>query len=90
MGRRVGTHRFPPTAGQLRQVPVERDGVVQQVRLPAGTDIVTFEYQPRHWLVASTLSVVSALFLVILLLGTVLRHRGCRGRQRGTHPDITS
>ena len=61
--------------GPSRAVAVGERGLVQQVELPAGTDVVTFDYQPRHWLVASALSVASSLFLVILLVAAARRHR---------------
>jgi hypothetical protein len=62
-------------------VPVERHGAVQQVELPAGTDVVTFSYQPRHWAVASAISEGATLLLVLLLADIVLRRLG-RSRRR--------
>ena len=54
-------------------VPVDKRGLVQQVALPAGTDVVRFSYQPRHWLVASVLSEGAALLLLLLLVDIALR-----------------
>jgi hypothetical protein len=65
--------------GPSSAVAVTQHGLVQQVRLPAGTDVVTFKYSPPHWLVASALTEGSALLLIILLVDTVLRRRGNRG-----------
>jgi hypothetical protein len=54
-------------------VPVDKRGLVQQVALPAGTDVVRFSYQPRHWLVASVLSEGAALLLLLLVIDIALR-----------------
>ena len=74
--------------GPARTLPVVPRGLVQQVRLPAGADVVTFSYRPPHWLVASVLSEGSSLLLVLLgglAVVTSLRHRR-RGRlPRGHH-----
>jgi hypothetical protein len=54
-----GWHASDSTNGAPpRAVAVNRHNLVQQVRLPVGNDVVTFAYQPRHWLVASLLSAV--------------------------------
>jgi hypothetical protein len=66
--------------GPAVSVPVGRHGLVQQVRVPAGTDVVRFGYSPHHWLVASLLSEGSSLFLAVLLVGTLIRWRR---RRRG-------
>jgi hypothetical protein len=68
--------------GPAETVPVVRHGLVQQVAVPAGRDVVTFSYQPRHWLVASVLSEGAALLLVLLLVEYVLRRSSRRGRWR--------
>jgi hypothetical protein len=72
-------------------VPVDRHGAVQQVRVPAGREVVTFSYQPRHWLVASALSEGAALLLVLLLADIVLRRSGrirpLRRRRAGVPAD---
>ncbi|MGO8862831.1 MAG: hypothetical protein ACLQRH_19010, partial [Acidimicrobiales bacterium] len=60
--------------GPSRAVAVSAHGLVQEVRLPAGNDVVTFHYRPPHWLVASALSEASALLLAILLV-LALRRR---------------
>ncbi len=59
-------------------VPVGRRGLVQQVAVPAGTDVVRFSYQPRHWLVASVLSEGAALLLLLLLVDIALRRWSSR------------
>jgi hypothetical protein len=64
--------------GPSQPLAVRQRGLVQQVRLPIGTDVVTFDYRPRHWLVASALSEVSSLFLAILGVVTLLRRRAGR------------
>jgi hypothetical protein len=66
----------------LSTVAVGHHGAVQQVRIPAGTDVVTFSYEPRHWLVASALSEGAALLLVLLLADVVLGRRGRLRRRR--------
>jgi hypothetical protein len=48
-------------------------GLMEQVRLPAGADLVTFTYRPPHWLVASALSVGASLFLFVLAVVMVVR-----------------
>ena len=68
--------------GPAETVPVVKHGLVQQVALPAGTDVVTFSYQPRHWLVARVLSEGAALLLLLLLVECVLRRSTRRGRWR--------
>ena len=42
--------------GPAEPLAVAPHGLTEQVRLPAGTDLVTFSYRPPHWLVASSLS----------------------------------
>lgn len=52
----------------VRPVPVARHGLVQALAVPAGTEVVTFSYDPprlRQGLVASDLGVVVCLLLVI-------------------------
>jgi hypothetical protein len=63
-------------------VPVDKRGLVQQVALPAGTDVVRFSYQPRHWLVASVLSEGAALLLLLLLIDIALRRWSSRWSRR--------
>jgi hypothetical protein len=83
-----GWHAAVSTNGGPSQtVAVDRRGLVQQIRLPAGTDVVSFSYRPLHWLVASTLSEGSSLLLLILLVEVLLRRRG--RRRKGT-PTPTS
>jgi hypothetical protein len=64
--------------GPAELVRISPHGLTQEVRLPAGTDLITFTYRPPHWLVASTLSEGSFLFLVVLAAVVLYR----RGRRR--------
>ncbi|MGP0031774.1 MAG: hypothetical protein ACLPVF_14855 [Acidimicrobiales bacterium] len=64
-----------------RTVPLTAYGLVQQVHLPRGDDVVTFRYRPAHFDVAVALTAVAALLLVVLAavaLWTAARRR--RGR----------
>ena len=63
--------------GEARSVPVTAYDLVQQVRIPAGDDVVTFHYKPPHLWTASVLSLGAIAFLVALLAGwlVVLRRR---------------
>jgi hypothetical protein len=65
--------------GPAEPLRVAPRGLTQQVRLPAGTDLVTFTYRPPHWLVASSLSEGSSLLLLVLAVVALFR-RGRRGR----------
>ena len=56
-------------------------GLVQQVRVPAGDDVVTFRYRPPHLVLAAVLSLGGALVLLIVLLA-VTGYRLVR-RKRG-------
>ncbi len=62
-----------------RSVAVSAYGPVQQVRLPAGRDVVTFRYRPAHFVVASVLSGAAVLFLLVLAGVAAIRVR-CRRR----------
>jgi Bacterial membrane protein YfhO len=77
----VSTNGGPP-----KTAPVERHGVVQAVKLPAGTDVVSFSYEPRHWAVASAISEGAAFLLVLLLADVALRRPGLRRRRSGGTP----
>jgi len=59
--------------GPATTLRVAPRGLVEQVRLPAGADLVTFTYRPPHWLVASALSVGASLFLFVLAVVMVVR-----------------
>jgi hypothetical protein len=83
----VGWHAsVTVNGGPPRTVRVAPRGLVEQVRLPAGADLVTFTYRPPHWLVASILSEGSSLFLLVLLVLAVvtLFRRRHQGRHRGS------
>jgi hypothetical protein len=62
--------------GPSRSVPVTDVSLVQQVRIPAGNDLVTFQYRPPHLLLASTLSLSACAFLVVLAGVWLFRKRG--------------
>ena len=65
--------------GPAQAIPVSTYGLVQQVHLPAGDDVVTFRYRPAHFVIASVLSLAAVLFLVVLggvaLVGAHRRRR---------------
>jgi hypothetical protein len=67
--------------GRTTTLRIAPRGLVEQVRLPAGADLVTFTYQPPHWLVATVLSVGATLFLFVLAVVMVFR-RSRLGRRR--------
>ncbi|MGA2306546.1 MAG: hypothetical protein ABSH29_20525 [Acidimicrobiales bacterium] len=67
--------------GLATTVRVAPRGLMEQVRIPAGADLVTFTYRPPHWLVASALSVGASLVLFVLALVKVFGQR--RGGRRG-------
>ena len=67
--------------GTARSIPVTAYDLVQQVRIPAGDDVVTFHYRPPHLLAASVLSLGAIGLLVALLAGwLVVRRRRPSGR----------
>jgi hypothetical protein len=67
--------------GPARSIPVTAYDLVQQVRIPAGDDVVTFHYRPPHLLAASVLSLGAIGLLVALLAGwLVARRRRPSGR----------
>jgi hypothetical protein len=68
--------------GPARAVPVTAYGLVQQMAVPPGDDVVTFSYRPPHLLVASALSLGAVLVLLAVGLGLVVRRRRRSGGQR--------
>ncbi|MFZ0252081.1 MAG: hypothetical protein WAL61_19215 [Acidimicrobiales bacterium] len=52
--------------GEPRTIPVNDFDLVQQVRIPAGDDLISFHYRPRHLLLASILSLGTVVLLAIL------------------------
>ena len=58
-----------------RSVSVKSFELVQQVRIPAGHDVVTFRYRPPHLTVASVLSVGAVGVLVVLFGGWLVVRR---------------
>jgi hypothetical protein len=72
-------------SGRTTALRVAPRGLVEQVRLPVGADLVTFTYQPPHWPVATALSVGATLLLLVLAVVTVLRRVLRRRRTRNRH-----
>lgn len=73
--------------GPSRTAPMSSYGLVQQVRLPAGSDVVTFRYRPVHFVAASILSLGALFFLAVLAVVAAVRIRRRRrhpGRRRAT------
>jgi hypothetical protein len=60
--------------GKARAIPVVDFDLVQQVRVPAGNDLISLHYRPRHLLLASILS-LGAILLLLVLLGVWLVRR---------------
>ena len=67
VGCRMDCHRLGQR-GQGPAVPVRDFDLVQEVRVPAGDDVVSFRYRPPHLLLASLLSLGATVLLVVLLL----------------------
>jgi hypothetical protein len=61
--------------GTARAVPVDAYDLVQQIRIPAGEDTVTFRYRPPHLLLASILTLGAFGLLVVLLVGWLIVRR---------------
>ena len=59
--------------GKARDIPLNDFDLVQQVHVPAGSDVISFHYRPRHLLLASILSLGSVVLLVALLAAWVIR-----------------
>jgi hypothetical protein len=64
--------------GKARTIPVSDFDLVQQVHIPAGDDLVSFHYKPRHLLLASVLTLGAIVFLVALLAVWLVRMVGRR------------
>jgi hypothetical protein len=75
--------------GPARSIPVTAAGLVQQVHLPAGRDVVTLRYRPAHFVVAGALSGAAVLVLLALAVWSVLRSRRRRVRGPGS-PAVAS
>jgi hypothetical protein len=69
--------------GAAHDVPVDDYNLVQRVQIPAGNDVVSFHYRPRHLLLASVLSLGAIVLLVTLVAVWFVR----RVRRRGTDPE---
>ena len=59
---------------EAHAIPLNDFDLVQQVRVPAGNDVVTFHYRPRHLMLASLLS-LGAIALLLVLFGAWLVRR---------------
>ena len=59
--------------GEAKTIPVNDFDLVQQVHIPAGDDLISFHYKPRHLLLASILSLGSIVFLLGLLVFWLVR-----------------
>ena len=73
--------------GEAHAIPVNDFDLVQQVHLPAGNDVVTFHYRPRHLLLASLLSLGAIALLLVLLAAWLVRGRRHRRRPSSPEPD---
>lgn len=71
--------------GKPMTIPVSDYDLVQRVRIPAGDDLVSFHYRPRHLLLASVLTLGSLVFLVALAVMWVVR----RSRRRAAGHEET-
>jgi hypothetical protein len=58
-----------------RTIPLNDFDLVQQVRVPAGHDVVTFHYRPRHLVLASLLSLGAIALLLVLFAAWLVRRR---------------
>lgn len=63
-----------------RPLTVGAYGLVQQVHLPKGDDVVTFRYRPVHFFIASVLSGGATLLLVVVAIVAIVGARRRRGR----------
>ena len=61
--------------GRARTIPLNDFDLVQQVRVPAGNDLVAFHYRPPHLTMASILSLGSIALLLLLLVAWLVRRR---------------
>jgi hypothetical protein len=68
--------------GRTTALRVSPRGLMEQVRLPAGDDLVTFTYQPPHWPEATALSVGASLLLFALAVVMVSRRSVRRSVRR--------
>jgi len=72
--------------GGSKPAPMSAYGLVQQVHLPAGSDVVTFRYRPAHFVAAGVLSTGAVLFLVVLAVMAVVTAVRVRRRGRPAPP----
>ena len=61
--------------GSPRSAPVHSFDLVQQIRIPAGRDVVTFRYRPPHLVAASVLSIGALGLLLVLFVGWLVVRR---------------
>ncbi len=76
--------------GKAQDIPLNDFDLVQQVRVPAGNDVISFHYRPRHLLLASVLSVGTVVLLVALLGGWVTRRLRRHRSNAELVPDATA
>ncbi len=70
--------------GKAQAIGVNDFDLVQRVHIPAGDDLISFHYKPRHLLLASILSLGAIVFLLALLAVWLVRSR--RGRRPAGPP----
>ncbi len=68
--------------GKALSIPVNDFDLVQQVHVPAGDDVVTFHYRPKHLLLASILSLGAIAFLLAQLAVWLVRRRRPRTQEQ--------
>jgi hypothetical protein len=66
--------------GGARPVPVDRDGLIQRVRVPAGAHLVTFVYSSDLADLGFEVSAVSWVLVICLALWPGVRRRMARRR----------
>jgi hypothetical protein len=75
------------SAGHVSDIGVESDGLVQRVRVPAGTSTVTFFYVAPGWHEGQIVAFGGALgFVGLIVAGLVSGRR--RRRPRSEQPDL--
>jgi hypothetical protein len=72
--------------GQAQSIPVTDFDLVQRVHVPAGDDVVSFHYKPRHLLAASILTLGAVVLLLGLLAVWLLRLMRRRGSGAASAP----
>lgn len=73
--------------GKAQNIALNDFDLVQRVHIPAGNDLVTFHYRPRHLFLAAFLSLGAIAFLLALLGVWLVRRRRPR-RSAADDPGI--